>query len=89
MAHNTPSKEKHKILIGLLELLEVAEVLLPVATFAFPAFNLILRKLEIRSKALFTKALSEAEAGVVGIESTKSQRAEENHEFAPSSCSPL
>lgn len=70
------------------ELLEVASAL-PAATFRFRAFILTLLKLDIRSKALLTKALSEAEAGVVGIDSTKDQIAEENQESVPSSCLPL
>ena len=46
-------------------------------------FNL--PKLDIRSKALFTRAFSEAEAGVVGIDSTNDHRAAENQESVPSS----
>lgn len=86
MAHNRPSNEKKKNpLLHLTELLEVAEIL-PAATFMFLLFILTLLKLDIRSKARF--ALSEAEAGVVGIDSTKDQRAEENQESVPS-CLPL
>lgn len=88
MAHNRPSNEKKKNpLLHLIKLLEVAEVL-PAATFTFLLFILTLLKLDIRSKARFTRALSEAEAGVVGIDSTKAQRAEENPESVPS-CLPL
>lgn len=83
IAHNTPSKEKQRIpLLDLLALLEVA----PAATFMFMAFNLNRLKLDIRSKALLTKALSAAEAGVVGIDSTKAHREEDKLEFVASSC---
>jgi hypothetical protein len=51
---------------------------LPAVTFVLLAIILILLKLDIRSKARFTKAFSDADAGVVGIDSTKDHRAEEN-----------
>lgn len=89
MAHNIPSKEKQNNLynpfLDLPERLEVAEVL-PEATLTFRAFNLSLLKLDIRSKALFTRTLSAAEAGVAGIDSIKAHRAEEKLEFVASSC---
>lgn len=52
-----------------------------------PAGHIVfnLPKLDMRSKALFTRAFSEAEAGVVGIDSTKDHRAVVNHESVPPS----
>lgn len=41
-------------------------------------FIFIMLKLDIRFKARFTKGFSAADAGVVGIESTKAQRADDN-----------
>lgn len=89
MAHNAPNIDKNKnlLLLLLLLLLPVACLLItassPLATFKF----LSLLKLDIRSKARFTKGFSEAEAGVVGIDSTKAHRDEENQPGAsPPSC---
>lgn len=86
-AHITPNNEKQKNpALNLLKLLEVAEALPPVTTFIFLALILTLLKLDILSKARFTRAVSEAEAGVVGIDSTNDQRLDENQEPEPSSC---
>lgn len=86
-AHITPNNEKQKNpALNLLKLLEVAEALPPATTFIFLALILTLLKLDILSKARFTRAVSEAEAGVVGIDSTNDQRLDENQEPVPSSC---
>lgn len=53
----------------------VVAVSLPAVMFVCLIFTLL--KLDIRFKARFTKALSAADAGVVGIDSTKAQREEE------------
>lgn len=86
-AHITPNSEKQKNpALNLLKLLEVAEAL-PPATFMFLAlFTLTLLKLDILSNARFTRAFSEAEAGVVGIDSTNDHKLDENQEPVPSSC---
>ncbi len=47
-------------------------------------FNLL--KLDIRSNARFTKGLSAAAAGVVGIDSTNDHRADESELVPPTSC---
>ena len=57
-------------------------------TSVFLAFNLNLLKLDIRSKARFTKGFSDAEAGVVGIDSTNDHKAEENQLAPPPFMSP-
>lgn len=79
MAHNTPRIEKHRSP----HLDPPFTVLSEEGSLVFMAFILTLPKLDIRSKALFTRVPSEAEAGVVGIDSRKPHRAEENHEFLP------
>lgn len=55
----------------------------PLPAFVFNAFILILLKLDILTNARFTNAFSEADAGVVGIDSTKDHRAEVNRFPAP------
>lgn len=82
MAHNTPRIEnkKNPLFIPVL-LAPVSGLRLPTATlvlrvFMFRLFNLSLLKLDIRSKARLT--FSEADAGVVGIDSTKVHKLEEN-----------
>lgn len=69
--------KKRKITPFLLALFIVAASL-PAATFvsAAPIFNLL--KLDNRSKARFTRAFSDADAGVVGIDSIKFQREEDS-----------
>jgi hypothetical protein len=57
---------------------------LPASTLMFLTFILILLKLDIRSKALLTKGFSEADAGVVGMDSTKPHKAEDNQPLAAS-----
>ena len=61
----------------------------PTETFVFLTFILTLLKLDIRSKARFTNAFSEADAGVVGIDSTNDHNAEENRLAAPTSSLPF
>lgn len=61
----------------------------PTETFVFFRFNLTRPKLDIRSKARFTKAFSEAAAGVVGIDSTNAQSADENGLAASPSSQPF
>ena len=75
MAQSTPITEikKNPLLLPALLLLDSAPF--PTETFVFLTFILTLLKLDIRSKARFTKAFSEADAGVVGIDSTKIGRA--------------
>lgn len=81
VAQITPSKEKHKNpTLDLPEFLEVAVYL---------ASTLTRLNLDIRSHGPFTESPSEAEAGVVGIDSKKDQTAEENLESVSSSSSPL
>lgn len=53
----------------------IVAVSLPAATMVGLIFTLL--KLDIRFKARFTKGFSAADAGVVGIDSTKAHRAEE------------
>lgn len=76
MAQSATRTGRKKKLLFLPALL--ASELLPAVTLALTLFILNLLKLDIRSKARFTKAFSEADAGVVGIDSTKAHRAEEN-----------
>lgn len=56
----------------------VAVSLLPAAMLLSVGLIFTLLKLDIRFKARFTKGFSAADAGVVGIESTKAHRAEDN-----------
>lgn len=68
-------EKKRKGTPFLLALFKVV-VSLPAATMVGMIFTLL--KLDIRFRARFTKGFSAADAGVVGIDSTKAQRAEEN-----------
>lgn len=81
IAQTTPITEMNK------NPLAVPVLLVPVPigaeTFVFLTLTLTRLKLDIRSKARFTKAFSEADAGVVGIDSTNAQSAEENRLAAP------
>lgn len=83
MAHSTPSMDKHKkplLLLLLLPLRTAPATPLPpppLKLLVLP-FNLSRLKLDIRSKARFTNGLSEADAGVVGIDSTNAHKEEEN-----------
>lgn len=83
-----PRTEIKKNPLLLLAFLAVATPL-PAEILVFVAFILTLLKLDIRSKARFTKAFSEADAGVVGIDSTKAQRAEVNQFCSESPSWPL
>lgn len=83
IAHSTPRIEKKK------NPLFIPVRLAPVpglrtATLVFRVFSLNLLKLDMRSKARLT--FSEADAGVVGIDSTKAHKLEENQlaELPPS-----
>ena len=86
-------KKAHKaIIIGkkrnenpFLPTLFVVAVSLPAAVFVGLILIFTRLKLDIRFKARFTRAFSAADAGVVGIDSTKDQRAEENLLVATSS----
>lgn len=93
MAHNAPRIDKiRKPLLVPPALFEFAArsllIRLSLLILLFLTFSLILLKLDIRSKALFTKGVSQADAGVVGIDSTNVHKAEENQPVAPPS-SPL
>lgn len=81
-AHNTPRIDIIKNPLLLPACLLVTLLSGP-ATSLFLAFNLTLLKLDIRSNARFTKGFSDAEAGVVGIDSTKAHKEEENQLDAP------
>lgn len=75
MANNAPTIEKRKNLPFLLPLLLVMrDEELILETVVLFIFNLLLLKLGIRSKDSLTSA---ADAGVVGIDSTKAQKTEE------------
>lgn len=84
IAHNTPRIENKKNPLFIPVLL-----LAPVSGFrtatlvlrVFRVFSLNLLKLDIRSKARLT--FSEADAGVVGIDSTKAHKLEENQLVEP------
>jgi hypothetical protein len=99
MAHKTPTIDNKTNPLFLLALLTLAAplaattlilltfilILLAASTLMLLTFILILLKLDIRSKALLTNGFSEADAGVVGMDSTKPHKAEENQ---PSAASP-
>lgn len=78
MANNAPTIEKRKnlpfLLLPLLLVMRDEELILE--TVVLFIFNLLLLKLGIRSKSN-DWLTSAADAGVVGIDSTKAQRAEE------------
>lgn len=88
MAITTTRTGKKMNPLFLLEHFVVSESL-PVETLAFTTFILILLKLDIRPKARFTNAFSAADAGVVGIDSTKDHMAEDNQLVAPLTSLPL
>lgn len=84
MAHNTPRIENKKnplfipvLLLAPVSGLRTATLVLRV----FRVFSLNLLKLDIRTKARLT--FSEADAGVVGIDSTKAHKLEENQLAEP------
>lgn len=83
MAHKAPKIDKSKNPLLLLACLLVTAAASPPATLGFLAVILILLKLDIRSKARFTNGLSEADAGVVGIDSTKAHKDDANRLVAP------
>lgn len=76
IAHKAPIIERKMNPLFPPVLLPVSETL-PAETISFLAFSLTLLKLDIRLKARLTKGVSAAEAGVVGIDSTKAHKAEE------------
>lgn len=83
MAHIAPKIDKSKNPLLLLACLLVTAAASPPATLGFLVVILILLKLDIRSKARFTNGLSEADAGVVGIDSTKAHKDDANRLVAP------
>ena len=78
MAHNTPTIENNKnplfIPVLLAPVTGLSTATLALRVFSVFSFNLL--KLDIRSKARLT--FSEADAGVVGIDSTNAHKLEEN-----------
>lgn len=85
MALTTPITEMYNNPLLVVPVLLIVSAPLPAETFVFLRFTLTRLKLDIRSKARFTKAFSAADAGVVGIDSTNAHSAEENRLAAPPS----
>lgn len=88
MAHNAPRTEKRKnppFLLLLLVLLLIRVEESTGETVVLFILILLLPKLDTRSNVRLTRPFSAAEAGVVGIVSTKAQRAEETRLAEPPS----